>query len=142
MKHMWLKAAPRFWWSFKVCRLPLLQHCNHLTHNLPGPQISIYGAFYDGKVFVIEPLGQPVPMLRGWSRTREHLLTRYLTALKMGHSSILKLVRCANYSSPLIQKYVNILLQQPKTSTAQISPAYPPALSNMHSLRLSNKLCS
>jgi hypothetical protein len=64
--------------------------------------MSIYGAFYDGKVFVVEPLGQPVLMLRGWSGTREHLLARFLTALKMGHDGILKLAKYANYSSPSI----------------------------------------
>jgi hypothetical protein len=78
-------------------------------------------------------------MLRGWDGEREQLLARYLTALKMGRDGILKLARYANYSSLSIQKYIDILLQQPEASTAQISPAYPPTLSNMHPLRLRNK---
>ena len=76
----------------------------HLIYNLSGALIHIYGAFFDGQACIVEPLGDPLTMLRDQRGLREQRLSKILTALKLGHDSILHLVQYANYFSLLMQK--------------------------------------
>ena len=57
-----------------------------------GPLLLICGGFYDGKKVIVEPLTEPIMMLRDHTDEREEKLARVLTALKAGHDDIARLI--------------------------------------------------
>lgn len=80
-------------------RSPLSSACP-LTHNLLGPTLTIYGAFYDGRSFIIESLtGAGLEMLDDCTGERQIKLAKALMALYKEHRKIVDMTKCACYSS-------------------------------------------
>jgi hypothetical protein len=53
----------------------------------------ICGGFYDGRMTMVEPLMDGIMLFRDYTGEREEMLSRVLTALKVGHEELLVLAK-------------------------------------------------
>ncbi|KAJ8522090.1 hypothetical protein ONZ45_g1304 [Pleurotus djamor] len=95
--HLWVQTIQEQ--DSAEARALLSQGAPVFIMNVTGPLLGIAGAFFDGKVCTVEPLGSPLWMLEDSTKQRQEDVSRALYALARGIEALEEL-SVSNYRRP------------------------------------------